>query len=592
MSLRPPVLRSAPPICAARAEQTAGRLRVISLKAPLLTLFGLLPSQALAAELWGMGPLSSSTLLINSETYVRYRHMDEKLENFEDRNIFSYAENVERLNLNLTKGGLNIGAQIDQTALFANRYILDGVLYHERDLYDSSIASPFPDALVMLEKLYVQQRWNNLTVTAGDGYASFGRGVALNMVRNASIDIDTSIRGAQVQVSSGNMDVLVVSGLSNRQQINRLNINVDLDKDIPHMVTGAQLTHYAVGPLQVGVHGVITRFGRSEDADLPGIFRYEEELDAAIAGASMEAYGLLGVDWYLEGDVFNYRTNEIAGQEAPLNGGLVYGSASLYPGPAILLIEAKASKDTERINSFLGSDGWEISAPPTLEYERVITEDTSAAVNSNDIVGGRVRLDLPMADGVFLPYTSLAAFRDEDIGGLHFNRSPETIFHPIAGTQWLPAERVLIMNAGHRLDIRDDQAEGMDQLTHTDIEFATPLFGEEALEIAVSVLYNQWGDNPQGQEDFLTMQNALVWKHGERLDILIYQDWSNNELLPSTGNITEELYGALEVQYKPKPSAELGVFVGAYMAGIRCSGGQCRTLPGFEGAQVTYTTQF
>ncbi|MFT5685022.1 MAG: hypothetical protein ACI8RZ_005968, partial [Myxococcota bacterium] len=495
-------------------------------------------------------------------------------------------------NFSLNKNGLTIGAQLDEVALFANRYILDGELYYERDLYDSSLASPFPDAMIMLEKLYLQQRYSNVSFSLGDGYATFGRGVALNMVRNASIDIDTSIRGAQVAVSSGNMDFMVVSGLTNRQQINRLNINVDLDDDIAHMVTGAQVRHYALGPIQAGLHGVIARFGRSEDSDIPDILRYEEELDAVIGGATLEAFGVAGMDLYLEGDVFSYRTLEMAGQDEPLLGKLVYGSASFYPGPAIVLIEAKASTDTERINGFLGSDGWEMSAPPTLEYERVITEDTSAAVNSNDLFGGRIRVDLPMADSTFLPYASVSAFRDKDIGGLHFNRSPETIAHPIVGTQWLPGEQVLLLNAGYRRDIRDDVDEGFDQLTHTDIEFSTPTFGEEAIEIAVSMLHNQWGENPQGQEDFLTMQNAVVWKHGEKMDILIYQDWSNNELIPSSGNITDELYGALEVQYKTNSRSELSVFYGAYMAGIRCSGGQCRTLPGFEGGQMTYTTQF
>jgi hypothetical protein len=586
------VLRSASFPNIACSGLTVGWTSVKSNKVLLVALIGLIPAQSLAAELYGMGPLSSSTLLINSETYIRYRHTDEKLENFEDRNILSYVEQVERLNFNLTKNGLSLGVQMDQVALFANRYILDDLLVHERDLYDSSISSPMPDALIMLEKIYLQQRYNNVSFTLGDGYASFGRGVALNMVRNASIDIDTSIRGAQVAVSSGNMDFMIVSGLSNRQQINRLNINIDLDRDIPHMVTGAQIRHYALGPVQAGLHGVITRFGRSQDADLPGVFRYEEELDAVIGGATLEAFGVAGMDLYLEGDVFHYRTPEMAGQDEPLTGGLIYGSASFYPGPAIVLVEAKRSRDTERINSFLGADGWEISAPPTLEYERVITEDTSAAVNSNDLLGGRVRVDVPMADGEFLPYVSLASFRDEDIGGLHFNRSPETIYHPIVGTQWLPSEQVLLLNAGYRIDDRDDVSEGADQLLHTDIEFSTPMFGEESIEIAVSMMRNLWGDNLQGQEDFLTMQNAIVWKHGEKLDILIYQDWSNNDLLPSTGNITDELYGALEVQYKPNTQSEFSAFIGAFMAGIRCSGGQCRTLFGFEGAQMTYTTQF
>jgi NADH-quinone oxidoreductase subunit L len=33
-------------------------------------------------------------------------------------------------------------------------------------------------------------------------------------------------------------------------------------------------------------------------------------------------------------------------------------------------------------------------------------------------------------------------------------------------------------------------------------------------------------------------------------------------------------------------------FYGAYKSGIRCSGGQCRVLPGFEGARVSLVASF
>ena len=564
----------------------------------------LLTTRAHALELYGTGPLSSSTLLVNSSSYLRYRHVEEKLENFEDRNILDYIEQVQRLNLTLNKDRLTIGARFDEVALFANRHILDGELYYDWTLYDSTIQSPFPSAYVLMEKAFLTQKWNDVELTVGDTYASFGRGIALNVVRNSGLDIDTSLRGAKLELSKGDMLLTALSGVSNRQNIYRLNINVGLDQDIPHMISGMRLEHFALGPAQAGIHGVVTRFGREEDRELSPIFRYEDELDAVISGANVEAFGILGADWYLEGDLFGYRTPEVAGQDEPLNGWLVYGSSTLYPGIVTILAEAKASKNTERINAFLAADNWEMSTPPPLEYERVITEDSSAAVNSNDIVGGRVRGDLSLSSGSIIPYLSMMVMRDRDLTGLHFNASPETIFHPITGGQFFPGEKIIIVNGGYRRDIRDDEAEGFDQLYHVDGEFSTPTFGDEGLELAVSVRRFKWGNNPQGQEDFLTMENAVVWKRGEKLDLILYQDWTNNPLIPALGNSApvveglfgadwgENLYFALEAQYKPTPASQLTALLGAYKAGIRCSGGQCRTLPGFNGAEITYTTQF
>jgi hypothetical protein len=571
----------------------------------LLPLFGLVfASDAQAVELYGTGPFASSTLLINSSSYLRYRHVDDKLPSFEDLNLLDYIEQVQRVSLTLSKDRLTIGARFDEVALFANRYILDDELYYDWTLYDPTIRSPFPSALFMLEKSYLTYKWDNLEVAVGDTYASFGRGIALNVVRNSGLDIDTSLRGAKMELSRGDFLLSAVSGLTNRQQINRLNINVGLDKDIPHMISGLRLEHFALGPAQAGIHGVVTRFGREVDREASAILRYEEQPDALIGGANIEAFGILGVDWYLESDFFRYQTVEIAGQDDPLNGWIVYGSATMYPGLVTILAEGKVSKNTERINAFISSDNWEMSTPPPLEYERVITEDSAASVNSNDIFGGRVRADLSLSGGSIIPYTSLMVLRDLDTTGLHFNSTPETIFHPIAGGQFFPSNKILIFNGGYRRDIRDDVAEGVDQLMHLDGEFSTPTFGDEGLELAVSVRRFKWGNNPQGQEDFISMENAVVWKRGEKLDLILYQDWTDNPLIPALGNTSvlveplfsadwgKNLYVVFEAQYKPTSASQFTALIGAYKAGIRCSGGQCRTLPGFNGVELTYTTQF
>ena len=65
-----------------------------------------------------------------------------------------------------------------------------------------------------------------------------------------------------------------------------------------------------------------------------------------------------------------------------------------------------------------------------------------------------------------------------------------------------------------------------------------------------------------------------------------------NPLLDTTGNLAENLYGAVEVQWQPNSQTDLRLFYGAYKDGIRCSGGQCRQLPGFEGARVSFNGRF
>lgn len=562
------------------------------------------PRPAAAFELLGTGPLAGATVQFTDDFELRYHMTDRRLPGFEDRRIHDYVEQVNRLNMLLSQrwqggDGLTVGLQLDQVALFSNRYILDGQLYHSWDLLDPSINSPWEDALVQVEKLHATYTWRGGELTLGDTYASFGRGIALNIKKNTDIDIDTSVRGARGVFRLGAQDLTLVSGLSNRQQISQDQPNLGIFKDVPHMVTGARLDRYGLGPADVGMHGVIYRFGREVDADQDPFSRYAEPLDAVVTGANVDLYGVAGIDWALEGDLFTYLSPELlalSGQEAQdfttALGHAVYLSGSAYPGNAVVLVEAKHTQDTERINTFVTADGWEVAAGPTLEYERTITEDSSAAVNSNDVYGGRVRVDYSLLQGKLIPYVSALGLRDEDQGVLHFNDSPETIAHGIAGFALAGTEITAALNVGGRVDVRDDSAEGMDRLVHVDGDISIPLGPHDHIELAVDLKQFAWGENVQQQADFVEMANAIVWKRGEKLLFTLYQDWSDNPLVTSTGNLGEDLYGAAEVTWKPGPNASLRAFFGAYKAGIRCSGGQCRSLPGFEGGRLAYTGTF
>ncbi|RME22348.1 MAG: hypothetical protein D6798_16030 [Deltaproteobacteria bacterium] len=557
---------------------------------------------AAAWELVGTGPLAGATVQLTDDAELRYYFVDERLEGFEDRRIHDYVEQVNRLNAMLSQrwdngDGLSLNLQLDEVALFSNRYRLDGVLYHSWQLYDPTVLSPWPDALVEFEKLGLQYRGRFGELALGDTYASFGRGIALNIKKNTDIDIDTSIRGARLVLGRRDTLLTLVSGLSNRQQISQDQPNLSISRDVSHMVSGLRVERHGLGPVDLGTHGVVYRFGRDEAADLDPFLRYAEPLDAAVVGASADAWGLGGVDVSVEGDLFAYLSPDMVGEVDDGSfqtryGYAAYASASAYPGRAVVLVEAKSTRDTERINSFVAADNWEVAAVPTLEYERVITEDSTAAVNSNDIHGGRVRVDYSLDDGLFIPYLSVLGLRDLDTSGLHFNRSPESIGHLVAGMTVAGSGITSQLNLGARVDVRDDRAEGMDRLLHLDGDLSVPLGSRDHVELAVSIKQFSWGDNVQQQSDFMEMENGLVWGHGEHWLFAIYQDWSDNPLVTSQGNLGEDLYGAAEVTWKPGPNASLRAFLGAYKAGIRCSGGQCRSLPGFEGARLAWTSTF
>lgn len=563
-------------------------------------------SPASAVELWGTGPLSGSTVQFTTRAGLRYHHVPDKLEGFEDRNILDYWEQIFRTNMLLTQEGLVIGAQLDQAAYFATRYRLDGVLTDERFLYLEPMQSPFDHALVRMEKLFITKRWNSVELGLGDNYASYGRGMALNVIKNTGLDIDTSLTGATFTASMGDFEVSGITGLTNTQDVSMFNPNLGIMQDPKHMVTGFRAAHYAVGPAQVGVHSSFFRFARTEDVERPNLYRYAEDIDARVYGATLDLPGLAGIDWFVEGDVFDYTAEEMISDTGldRLRGFGVYGSATAYPGNAIIQVEAKRTKDTERINAFLGPEDWEAVAAPTLEYEMVITEDSSATVNSNDVSGALVRVDYNMKGGDLIPYISGVVFHDADTGGEHFNKVPENIGHAITGLQWFSGRQSVQVNTGYRIDQRVDTDYGADQMMHLDGTWIVPVNPRDTIEFSVNGRRFMWGNNGLlQQDDFLEMNNAIAYHLGSEWAFILYQDFTNNPIIQSEGNLTfidpaaygqdeDSLYGALELMWHPKPSNTLRVFYGGYKAGIRCAGGQCRTLPGFEGARVTWESTF
>lgn len=524
---------------------------------------------------------------LNEDFEMRYWRRPERVPGFEDRHVLDYVEQVNRLNGMVGVGPLSLGVQIDQVALFGNRYYLDDVLKVERELFAEDVPNVLPgESYANPEKLWLRYESPLATVVLGDFYAAFGRGIALNVNRNTNIDIDTSIQGVKAVIRPGAWDLTVLAGQLNRQQVYQDNPNLAISRDRRHAVAGVRLERYGLGPANLGAHAVVYDY-----VDEPGWKGGFDQLgttpDVVIGGATAELVGLGGIDWYVETDLFGFPTDVAFGGEDPALGHAVYGSATAYLGPTVLQIEGKRYHQAERPNTPLATELYEIVVGPTLEYERWITEDSSLAVNSQDVTGGRARLDWTIESGL-TPYVSMAVFRDT-AGAL----IPETIYHPLIGIELLKGDWALIANAGFRYDDRDGGSEnGSDRHAQGDLIAKIPLGGRFALDVAIGAERFMWGPSPLPKQDYTEVESSLSVSWGSLVTLTWFSDFSNDPLVPSTGNLTESLYGAGEIQVKPLPALTIKAFYGAYKAGIRCSGGQCRQLPGFDGGRISLVAAF
>ncbi|MCB9745480.1 MAG: hypothetical protein H6741_28390 [Alphaproteobacteria bacterium] len=562
----------------------------------LLALGLMFPGAAFAQSEGPQGVLGEASVSGSDSFKLRYYRSDRTLPGFpDDDHVFDYFEAVNRINLLAVGEGWNAAVQADQLGIFWGKYYVDDQPYYDFTLHGDGVDFPAPMAYANVEKVWVSYQGEHVEVSVGDNYASFGRGMVFNTVKNTDIDIDTSIRGVQARVTAGMWDFTALTGLVNRQQIQLFNPNLQIRADKWHAVSGARLDRYGLGPANVGAHVVAYTFARSVPDAGTTLTRYEQPVDALVGGANVELFGVAGVDWYLEGNYFQHRSGDLFPDGEAEPGYATYASAALYPGILAILVEAKHTKNTERVNSLPSLDNYELAVGPTLEYERVITEDSSAAVNSNDISGARVQVDIAAKPGVLIPTVSLAAFRDRELGGLHFNRAPETILHPVVGVQYFGEGVHLLLNAGFRVDIRDEGPNGedlgSDRMAHGDVSLGFPL-GKMHGELDAYVQRFWWGENVNQQHDYTIATVALAAHVNHGVTAVLYSDFSNDPLIDSTGNITDSLYAAGELQWQPREGTTLKAFYGAYRAGIRCAGGQCRLLPGFEGARVEATVDF
>lgn len=547
---------------------------------------------------------------ITDDLEIRYWLRDERLPDPSDVAVFNYVEQVNRLNVNLAGEGFAVEAQVDQVALFANRYYLNDVLYVERSLVSGETFNPLPDfTYVNPEKLRFRLDRRQASLTLGDSYAAFGRGIALNLNRNVDIDVDTSIQGVKAVLRPGSWDVTLVAGQLNRQQVFQDNPNIGILPDLRHVVAGVRAEYFGLGPANLGAHGVVYDF--VHEPGFGAFARDEGGPDTFVGGVTAELLGVAGIDWYGELDVFQFRRDGLPSalpDAADRPGYAGYLSAAFYPGRTVWLVEAKRYYQAERVNSLLTPELYEVGVAPTLEYERAITEDSSATVNSNDIWGARARVDVAVKPGELVPYASVAVFRDEELGGLHFNTSPETVVHSVVGVELLKEERSALINAGYRIDRRDDAGEGADRHLHADAAVNFPLLAGFHANVALAGEYYMWGNNPFQQQDYVEIETGWTIQRGSGLALTWYTDWTTNPLVDSSGNLGDPrcwfgqacaeraggdpLYGALELQVKPTSSLTMKAFYGAYKAGIRCSGGQCRQLPGFEGGRFSVVGTF
>ncbi len=513
-----------------------------------------------------------------------------------------FIEEVSRSTGRVQSGSWGFNVQVDEVAFIGLPYSVDGVVVRTPpDLLlncglESCVQNPFGDYVYANpEKVALSYATDDASVTVGDLYAAFGYGLALNVNRNVDIDIDTSIQGARVVARPGDWELTGLVGTLNRQQVFADNPNfATLQGDLRHLVTGARVVRHRLGPTSIGAHAVAIDFTQTYGFE-GALEQAGTSVDAALGGGTLELYGIAGMDWQFEADIAAFPLDEdgqniLFSDGVPETGHSLYGSTQFLIGKTIWQVDGKRYKNFQRINRPLAGEQYQIIVPPTLEYERATNFNTAAAVLSDDIFGGRIRMDLAL--GAVTPYLAAAMFRDSDLeNAAQHAPTPETIVMGQGGVQVLSDELTVLTNVLGRVEKRDDGF-GQDVQIYGDVDVKFPIAGQTHADV---ILFGQHFDaGPEATvfaEDAvpswneLSVSTTLAPTHD--VGVTGYFDYTTNPFANNGGNLgNPNLYGAAELYYKPTTSWTIRVFHGGYAAGIRCSGGQCRAVPAFTGTRL------
>jgi hypothetical protein len=481
-------------------------------------------------------------------------------------------------------------------------------------------------------KLHATWSRPELEVTAGDLYAELGHGLVLSVRKRDELSSDDTVRGARLnarlRVGGVRIGLTALGGSLNPLRIDEGSgrylavddsvtpgfltlteagmpraVATDFVPDrgncaafatctyAPDRVVAGQLT-LGLERLKLGTQGsfLARQAALSNDsvrsADAIGTLSQSLELSSADGNASFQ---------------IEAATQKLGHNDAERGlpaGHAVYASATFALGPLALLIEAKhyrrffpllANVNVANAREY-AQLAW--SAPPTAEASFV---DTEFGSSNTCVTGGRARSDVLLARGVSV-FGWFGFFQT-------FGEVPNDRCEIAAAYR----NDILDLASGFELRSRDGRARG----TVTAGARFDDADAELAPEIRESRVYRELytrydAVRPLAGPFTLELQgfhrrrrrplegSALPWFEGEHTTGLgVGSAWTFAVGVEYDTNLQPpDAYLNGLVRFRPTPESSVSLFGGQRRSSLRCVGGVCRVVPGFEGMRLDASVRF
>jgi hypothetical protein len=495
-------------------------------------------------------------------------------------------------------------------------------------------------------KLWITYSLPAIEVTAGDAYVQFGRGLTLSMRKIDELGIDTTIRGAKVQVQRDPFALTLVAGFANPSRIDEATGRaifpthdlIEGDRSLPlfgsDRVVGIDLqagrglpitlathaVHFTrCAPYQYDVNGnVVTDpwqspssviFGTCDGSDTT---RWLAQLgstpppladgEITMVGQSLEVPNLWGHGkLYIEA-AGQDRHNEIVNQNGNGVGNAIYGAVSFDIRPVTTTLEVKSNRNFYAVPASVDPlRAGEFSVvtysflPPAETFNMIDTEGTG---NFNACVdGGRLRVDVNVTPNVMAYAQGIYAFTKSEqtngrcdqfghtLASVPANQVQDSVWDGIGGLEWYfdASQSHVYLWGGARDDTMEDGGVSYRE-HHIEYSIAKYVGGPWSVEIQ--------GRHRHRREAY---QNGDEWwTEGENyIAVKMAPKWVFTQGFEYTTLVGQPPYyfngGVL---YKFTSSSNVRVSFGQQRGAFRCASGVCRYFPPFEGARGELTLRF
>lgn len=522
-----------------------------------------------------------------TETLVSDYHDD----NFDQEpNNDGYADLRDRLNLRLAVERFTLSLRLD-ASLFIDAPGNARPPYHNR---------------LAPEKWYLKYGARHWQLQAGDFYASFGRGLALNIHKIDQLGEDTTLMGIRGSWQANPFSITIVSGL-----LNPSNTDGVTEKTISDWVPRS--SWYATR--SDWLSGL-----RAEWQPLPGLslaghlvgmvydpYRQNQHLQGLIEMSILPEWATIsgvGLDWsgvadWLDVNLeFNWLHKDLHQQLDTSNGwGLLAGS-NFYLADWTLVVEAKFYDDYELYTETEAGDYLptriDVIRPPTLEPPEM------EIANNRSVAGGRLRLAWrpggagTMLQAAWAGFWSRATAVAQDRFWIY--------------NVWLTVEQSFLRSGLARciLGLREEvPLAGGGLATHLVYLYtsaAIPLWGRHSLELSG----NNWWEhkyNPtlDSALDFVKGEWSLGWSWSPLLtaSLLVGYDSESSGsrklttfYTPAGGSPIRQVFLAGELMLNFYGRVILRLLGGQLRGGAKCINGLCRIFPPFAGVKLEATVRF